>query len=277
MASIFEHINHRTKFVFTFLTINLTARLIACHFFSCLFLWCYLKFIFRFIILVGFKTASYFESCNFCDLLWWLGMVKNNLARTVFRSADLLKLYLFVPISKTWATAFWVTSLDALGMNSRPWPGESWCWGSHLWDSRRNQTTGLGAGGRQILNHVLSYTPVSAVTSCVLPPVLSPPASDPFLKVLTRVNDDVLRGCKCCLSEGWCLIGSVAVTPSKLILLYSNSLVIVQPSSCWWATPLLCFRCTQGVGSIHFSTSLSLLPCLPAQCPHSPQFSWCNP
>ena len=33
MASIFECINHWTMFLFTFLMINLIARLIACHFF----------------------------------------------------------------------------------------------------------------------------------------------------------------------------------------------------------------------------------------------------
>lgn len=60
-------------------------------------------------------------------------------------------------------------------------------------------------------------------------------------------------------------------------LLLPSLVVVVLLSSHWWATPLLCFRCTQGVGSIHFSKSLSLLPCLPAQCAHSPQFSWHNP
>lgn len=74
-----------------------------------------------FIILVEFKTAaSYFETCSFSDLLQWLWMVKNNLARLVFRSADFLKLYLFVSMSKPEAVAFGVTPLDALRVNSRP-------------------------------------------------------------------------------------------------------------------------------------------------------------
>lgn len=37
------------------------------------------------------------------------------------------------------------------------------------------------------------------------------------------------------------------------------------------------FLCAQGVGSIHFSKPLTLLPYLPAQCAHSVQFSWHNP
>lgn len=68
MVSIFECINHWKMFLFTFLMINLIARLITCHFFSYLFLWCYLKFIFTFIILLEFKmAASYFESYGFAD------------------------------------------------------------------------------------------------------------------------------------------------------------------------------------------------------------------
>lgn len=66
MVSIFECINHWKMFPFTFLMINLIARLIT--FFSYLFLWCYLKLIFLFIILVEFKmAASYFETCGFAD------------------------------------------------------------------------------------------------------------------------------------------------------------------------------------------------------------------
>lgn len=73
-----------------------------------------------------------------------------------------------------------------------------------------------------------------AQSSCVLPPVLSPPASDPFLKVLTHVGDDILRGCQCCLSEGWYLMGLIAATPSKVILLYSQ-----QFGSCAAEQPLM--------------------------------------
>jgi len=175
---------------------------------------------------------------------------------------------------ETWAT-FQVTSLDALGVSSRAWPEESWSWGSHLRDGRRDQTASLGAWGEADFEPSFILH-ASAVTSCVLPPILSPPASDLFLKVLTHVGNDVLGQRKLYLSESWCWIGLIAVTPSKLILSCADSLVVVQLSSHWWATPLLCFHCVRGVGSIHCSKCLTLLPCLPAQCAHFLPFSWPN-
>lgn len=158
-----------------------------------------------FIILVEFKTAaSYFETCSFSDLLQWLWMVKNNLARLVFRSADFLKLYLFVSMSKPEAISFGVTPLDALGVNSRP-------------DRRR---AGVGAvtckmadvirllawelGGRQILTPWLVCS-----ASCAVSPWFCP---------ISEGLDSCQWLCSqglCYLSESWCLIGLIAVSPSK--------------------------------------------------------------
>lgn len=67
-VAIFEHINHRTMFLFTFPMMNLIVDSLS--FFFCLFLWYYLKFIFRFIILLNVEvSARYFETCSFSDLL----------------------------------------------------------------------------------------------------------------------------------------------------------------------------------------------------------------
>lgn len=109
-----------------------------------------------------------------------------------------------------------VSSLDAMRVISRPWLQNSWCWGSDMWDGRCDQTSGLGAEGRKIWNPVLSCTWALELTVFCIPCYLFL-LPTPFLMVLTPVSRDVLRGCKCYLSGGWCLISLIAETPSKLL------------------------------------------------------------
>lgn len=146
-----------------------------------------------------------------------------------------------------------VSPLDAMKITSGPWLQNSGV-GPVTWDGRHDQASGLGAEGRKLSNHYFILK-VCTVTNGVLPSMLSLPASDLILMVLTPVSRDVLRGCKCCLSGGWCFVGLIAETPSKFILSCASSLVVVQPSIHWWATPLLCFCCSQGVNDIYFSKS----------------------
>lgn len=195
MASIFEYINNWTVFLFTFLMINLIARLIACHFFSAYFYSAILKCIFKFVILVEFKTAaSYFETCNFSDLIWWLETVKYNLARMVFK--------VLTCWNDTFLCQYPNLSNNLLGVTSwrsggqfQALTGGDLVLGQSPSRLQMRSDCCLESWGGADFEPRISCNKCLAV--CVLLAMLPSPASDPLLNVLACVSNDVLRGCKC--------------------------------------------------------------------------------